>query len=129
MRKFLYFLMMVALISTTFSCAHVKKKDGEIAKPAEDRFKGTDAEIMTAFKSALADYEIDIFDIINLGIVTKLKKMDESNPNYEKYKRITDIYEKYEIVMKRENNEMVVDVKYTITGKELNMKTGRLEFV
>ena len=129
MRKIAYFLLVIALITTSFSCIHIKEKEGKLVQPEENRLKGTDSEIMNAFKSALSGQEIDKYDIPGLKIVTKLKKLDESYPDYETYKMITDIYEQFEIVMKRENNEMVVDVKYSILTQELNMKTGKVDYV
>ncbi len=105
----------------------IEEEEGyQFTPPKENRLKGTNTEIMNAFKTLLSRYELEAFEMASLRIATKHRVMDNSSAYYEKYKRSSDIYEQYQVQMKREGYEMVVDIKYLILTKELNMKTGKI---
>ena len=102
-----------------------KKTNG---KKAENHLKGTNTEIMNAFKSLLGRYEFDEFSMSTLKITTKIKKLTEDSPYYAKHKKNVDIYEQYKITITRKDYDAIVDVRYSIMVQEMNMKTSELGF-
>lgn len=101
----------------------------KFSPPEANKLKGTNSEIMNAFKGLLSRYELETFDMGMMKIVTKIKKMDDTDPNYLKYKKSTDIFEKYEITMKRVEYTVLVDIKYLVLTNELDMQSGKVEMV
>ena len=143
MKKISYLIILI-LAASTFSCAifgggtvHDDEetillvKDGETHEVKVDEvysLKGTDSEIMNAFKSVLSRYEFETFSQGSLTIVTKIAKLDETSPVYEEYKRAVDIFGQYKINMTRIDYDIIVEISYTILVQEMNMKTNQLGY-
>ncbi len=145
-------LLLLALLIVTSGCAtmtalpqkndevkrgeeHAQKKDKTVkadeaeyrfTPPKDNKLKGTDPEIIKAFKTALKRFEFVTFDEIDFRFVTKPLKVTPAHPHYLELKRPMGTYESYEIDMKRTGHEMMVEIKYSAVTKELNMKTGKV---
>ncbi|MFC1855857.1 hypothetical protein ACFL2A_04890 [Thermodesulfobacteriota bacterium] len=132
------FFVAMVLLMALFSCTPAKqknkiviKKDGkaqEFTNTDEYRLKGTNTEIMNAFKANLPRQEFELFSNASLKIITKIKKIEEGHQYYNQYKKSVDIYEQYDISMTRVEYDMVVNIKYSILSKEMNLKTNEIGY-
>jgi hypothetical protein len=107
----------------------MKKLKAKAGKKKEYVLKGTNSEIMAAFKKILSRHELEEFSEGKLKIVTKARKLDESSPHYEANKQESDIYDQYVITLKRKEYDVIVNIRYLILTQKMDMKTNKIGLV